>query len=154
MVGLKNSSTSAIDRSIDDLLSTKPHERAYSWIIGRQILGVIAATIFGQFTKEEDPPPEGWTYMGRNMKSTPQTDNNYEIEFGHIFPDETMLAAKFDTLMITDSHLYDDSLAAQRVHPDDRVTHIYIVSGCTLSVINGRYYPYGIEAGSIKYRFR
>jgi hypothetical protein len=145
---------SAVDRSISDLLSTKPPERAWAWLIGRQVLGVISATLFGQFTKEVYPPPSAWTYMGRNVESTPNTGNEYELKFGHIFPDETMLAAKLDTLTITDDSLFDDSLAAQTVHPDDRVTHIYVVAGCTLSVVNGRYYPCGIEAGSVKYRLK
>jgi hypothetical protein len=145
---------SALDRSISDLLSTKPPERAWAWLIGRQVLGVISATLFGQFTKEVDPPPSAWTYMGRNVESTPNVGNDYELKFGHIFPDETMLAAKLDTLTITDDSLYNDSLAAQTVDADDRVTHIYVVAGCTLSVVNGRYYPCGIEAGSIKYRLK
>lgn len=159
VAGSENSSTeqlmtSAIDRSISDLLSTKPPKRAWAWLIGRQVLGIISATLFGQFTKEVDLPHSGWTYMGRNVESTPNTGKDYEIEFGHIFPDETMLAARLDTIAIIDDNLFDDSLAAQILNREDRVTHIYVVAGCTLSVVNGRYYPCGIEAGSVKYRLK
>jgi hypothetical protein len=143
----------AIDKSIDELLCLKPNERAHAWIIGRQLDGDISATIFGQFTKELYPPASGWTYMGRNVKSTvTHTEDDYEIVHGHVFPDEIMEVARLDTLTLTEGILYDNSLAGKSLDSASRVIHLYIVSGCTLSVINGRYYPCGVEAGSIKYR--
>lgn len=143
-----------IDAKIEKLLSSNPNDSALAWIIGRQIEGEISSTIFGQFTKELMPPVEGWSYMGGNMQSAVgNTGRAYEVTHGHVFTDEVMRTAKMDNLKVEDSNIFNESLAAQDVPPSLRVTLLYNISGCSLSVINGRYYPCGVEAGATKYRY-
>ena len=142
-----------IDEAIRDLLSSSPKHRAKAWIIGRQINGTISSTIFGQFTKNDSPPSEGWLYMGRNLEYTASdTVEDYEIVNGHVFTDEAMVAAKDDQLEVHSETLLDESLLGCSTSPEVRMTTLYTVSGCSLKVINGRYYPCGMECGVTKYR--
>ena len=42
--------------------------QVYAWIIGRlNTSEIVSNMIFGQFTKEKEPPKRGWIYCGRNI---------------------------------------------------------------------------------------
>ena len=142
-----------IDKAIESLLSSNFNQKAQAWIIGRQLKGKISSTIFGQFTKNDSPPTEGWLYMGRNLEyAVSGAVEDYEIIHGHVFTDEVMAAARDDQLEVQSCTLLDESLLSWSTSPEVRITTLYIVSGCSLPVINGRYYPCGIEGGVTKYR--
>lgn len=146
-------SSADIDEAIKDLLSSGPKHRAKAWIIGRQLNRRISSTIFGQFTKSDSPPSEGWLYMGRNLEYTASDAvEDYEIRHGHVFTDEAMVAAKGDQLEVHSGTFLDESLLGCSFSPELRISTSYTVSGCSLQVINGRYYPCGMESGVTKYR--
>ena len=57
-------------RSLASLLNLEAQEKAYAWLIGRQVDGFVSSMMFGQFTMDPFPPLKGWVYMGQNIRST------------------------------------------------------------------------------------
>ena len=66
-------------RSLASLLNLEAQEKAYAWLIGRQVDGFVSSMMFGQFTEDPFPPLTGWVYMGQNIRSTvTYTPANYQ----------------------------------------------------------------------------
>lgn len=144
----------------------------YGWIIGRLTHdGKICCILFGQFSRDVQPPSDGWVFVGKNVDRnliTTATMSDASIsasqsalsegggvtntaDSDHVMTEIEMLSAKGDNMTVTPVTLTDDSYkAATNQKPSETLS--YYVSGSSIFSVNGRYMEYGVACNVSKYR--
>ena len=144
----------------------------FGWIIGRLTHdGKICCILFGQFSRDVQPPSDGWVFVGKNVDRnliTTATMSDASIsasqsalsegggvtstaESDHVMTELEMLSAKGDMMTVTPITLTDDSYkAATNQKPAETLT--FYVSGSSIFSVNGRYMDHGVACNVPKYR--
>jgi hypothetical protein len=127
------------------------------WIVGKQNSdGQITSLLFGKFTREEIPPPQGYLFVGKNLDVTvldsqllaevqakkgikkKEIDEDKLNSIKKILSEEQMKLAAKDKILIEPVTIND--LSVKATLNNARLSHLfYNISGCSIEEINGRY---------------